>query len=192
MLRHVHVLLATKCILRKEGKISMLEQQQQEIQQSNATIPNNRKYHNTRRLNTRKLFDFYLYTHTCIQYSPPGEHCSPSVSLPLHCIYRASVKVQVLYHIRSIHEHLKTFVPFYWLMPMTTYIFLSWASKQRACECLQVSVWPLWYEPPWKPPSASKPHSFIFPRETRWWRWWWWQYLGCNFIFFSFLRSVLY
>lgn len=123
MLRHVHVLLATKCILRKEGKISMLEQQQQEIQQSNATIPNNRKYHNTRRLNTRKLFDFYLYTHTCIQCSPPGEYCSPSVSLPLclYCICWASVKVQVLYHIRSIHEHLKTFVPFYWLMPMTTY-----------------------------------------------------------------------
>lgn len=36
-------------------------------------------------------------------------------------VCRASVKVQVLYHIRSIHEHLKTFVPFYWLMPMTTY-----------------------------------------------------------------------
>lgn len=68
MLRHVHVLLATKWILRKEGKISMLEQQQ-EIQQQCNNISNNRKYHTTRRLNTRKLFDFYVqysYMHSLL------------------------------------------------------------------------------------------------------------------------------
>lgn len=185
MLRHVHVLLATKWILRKEGKISMLEQQQ-EIQQQCNNISNNRKYHNTRRLNTRKLFDFYVQYSYIAFIARHQVSTVPCLSL-YHCNVSPVKSASAVPH--QIHSWaLEDFCTIL-LTDAYDHWFLSWASKQRTCECLWVSVVSVVRTP--LKTTISQPHSFIFPRETQW-RWWWWQYLGCNFIFFSFLRSVLY